>query len=369
MSNQSKTIPSLHGLRAISIVLVIVSHCFLHTRGQSAAAKALLALAGNGTVGVSIFFVVSGFLITLLLLRERCNAGQIDLSDFYLRRVFRILPAFVVYVAVVAVLTSAGVLSIPSQQFWHALTFTMDYVTEKNWFLGHVWSLSVEEQFYVIWPFLVVLCSRRVLTIITGSVIVLGPFIRILDRIVLPGTRFEIEYMGHTRADMLMFGCLIALYFDDDRLRALLAKAIARGVPLMAALFLFIISPVIEMRFGGVYIKTIGYSLQGLSISFIMLYLVTRPEGDFGRLFNSKLAIRVGAISYSLYLWQEMFIGFREFSVAGSLMRIAGAFVAAEISYHFVETPLLRLKRRLSEERPRGSMLDETIAGQIAVDS
>ena len=369
MTSQSKTIPSLYGIRAISILLVVVSHCFLRTRGEGRAEKILLALAGNGTVGVSIFFVVSGFLITLLLLKERSHAGSVDLRDFYLRRVFRILPAFLIYIAVIAVLTLAGSLSVPWQQFWRALTFTMDYVPEKNWFLGHVWSLSVEEQFYLLWPLLLVLCSRRLLTVITGGIIVLGPLIRMLDRVVLPGTRSEIEYMGHTRLDMLMFGCLIALYFEEDWLRALLAKTNALAVPALSAVFLFLISPLIEMRFGGVYIKTFGYSLQGMTISFMMLYLITRPESLPGKVFNSRLVVHLGAISYSLYLWQELFIGFREFSVTITAIRVAAAFLLAEISYYFVEAPMLRMKRRVAGAQSAVLRFGRSISEQTLADS
>lgn len=369
MANQSKTIPSLYGLRAISILLVILSHCFLHARPHNLVTKLLLAFAGNGTVGVSIFFVISGFLITILLLKERSRFGSIDIPDFYLRRVFRILPAFLLYIWAIAGLASAGILAIPSQQFWHALTFTMDYVPEKNWFLGHVWSLSVEEQFYLIWPLLVVFCSRRVLAFIASAVVLLGPFIRMADRVLLPGTRSEIEYMGHTRADMLMFGCLIALYFEHDRLHSLLKKSNALGVPISSALFLFVISPLLELRFGGVYIKTIGYTLEGLSISFIVLYLVTRPYSIYGRVFNSKLAIHIGAISYSLYLWQELFIGFRQFNLVSTLLRVAAAFLIAEISYFFVESPMLRLKRRSSHKRPTAPPIGEMASPQVAMDT
>jgi len=369
MANQSKTIPSLYGLRAISILLVILSHCFLHARPHNLITKLLLAFAGNGTVGVSIFFVISGFLITILLLKERSRFGSIDIPDFYLRRVFRILPAFLLYIWAIAGLASAGILAIPSQQFWHALTFTMDYVPEKNWFLGHVWSLSVEEQFYLLWPLLVVLCSRMVLAFTASAVILLGPFIRMADRVLLPGTRFEIEYMGHTRSDMLMFGCLIALYFEHDRLHVLLKKGNSFGVPAFSAIFLFIVSPLLELRFGGVYIKTIGYTLQGLSISFIMLYLVTRPYSIYGRVFNSKLAIHIGAISYSLYLWQELFIGFRQLNLVSTLLHVAAAFLIAEISYFFVESPMLRLKRRSSHKRPTAPPIGEMASPQVAMDT
>lgn len=366
MASESMTIPSLYGLRALSILLVIASHCFLRTHETGLTSRILLALVGNGSVGVSIFFVLSGFLITLLLLRERDSRGKVRLADFYLRRIFRILPAFSFYIFIVAVLTAAGVLAIPSEQFWHAVTFTMDYVGQRDWFLGHVWSLSVEEQFYLIWPLLVILCSKRVLTYITSSVIVLGPVIRMADRVLFPGTRSQIEYMGHTRADMLMFGCLIALYFEHDRVARWLAQANAFRATALSAVFLFMLSPLLELRFGGVYIKTVGYTLQGITISCILLYLVAHPRGVCGSLLNSRLAAHIGAISYSLYLWQELFIGFRSFTFFETALRIGAAFLVAEFSYFFVEMPMLRMKRSLTRSPQAASVANQGMPGLVA---
>ena len=369
MTSTSTTIPSLYGLRAISILLVILSHCFLHARSNDPVSKLLLGLAGNGSVGVSIFFVISGFLITILLLKEQRPFGNINIPDFYLRRAFRILPAFLLYVMVIAVLASAGVLAVPSQQFWRALTLTMDYVPERNWFLGHIWSLSVEEQFYLLWPLLVVFCSRKSLLFIASASILLGPFIRMADRVLLPGTRFEIEYMGHTRADMLMFGCLIALYFEDDRLRAFVKRGSAVGVPVLSAIFLFLISPLLELWFEGVYIKTIGYTLQGVCIAFLLLYFVTTPESFAGRVFNSRPAVHIGTISYGLYLWQELFIGFRQYSFVGTALRVGAAFLAAEASYFLVESPALRFKRRFSHHRRVTAPVSEVTLCRAPVDA
>lgn len=365
----SDTIPSLYGLRALSIALVILSHVFLHARPHDGTSRVLLALAGNGTIGVSIFFVISGFIITLLLLRERERSGRISLSEFYVRRIFRILPAFLLYVGTIFVLTKASIIDVPATQFLRALTFTMDYVTTKNWFLAHVWSLSVEEQFYLIWPLLVVLYSRRVLAWIATSLIVLGPVLRMLDRALLPSTRFEIEYMGHTRADLLMFGCLIALWFEHERLARVLKKTDALCVPLFSAAFLFVISPLIELRFGGVYIKTIGYTLQGISIAFVMLYLIFRPRGFWGRIMNSKVIVHIGFISYGLYLWQQLFIGFRQFGFISALIRIAAAVVLAELSYLLVEHPMLQLRRRLSHRKPPVYAVSDSAPSQAIADA
>jgi peptidoglycan/LPS O-acetylase OafA/YrhL len=361
MSNALKRVPSLDGLRAVSVMLVIISHVFLRVRGHGVLATWLLALAGNGTVGVSIFFVISGFLITMLLIKEEVRYGSISLKDFYIRRAFRILPAFLAYVGVIWMLTATGTLDVQPRQFIRALTFTMDYGTGGSWYLGHMWSLSVEEQFYLIWPLIVVLLSQRALKRIALAVIVLGPFIRMADRILLPSTKSQIEYMGHTRADMLMFGCLVALLFDDDRFQVFLDKLDALKAPILCSLFLFLGSPTIELWLGGTYIKTLGYTLQGMSICVVMLYLIRHPETFSGKLFNTRIAIHIGTLSYSLYLWQELFFGPRDFKLRFIAMSFAFTFVAAEISFNLIEKPMLRLKRRFEHERVAGARIREAI--------
>jgi peptidoglycan/LPS O-acetylase OafA/YrhL len=361
MSNIAKRVPSLDGLRALSVLLVITSHCFLRVRGHGVLSTWLLALAGNGTVGVSIFFVISGFLITMLLIKEEVRYGTICLKDFYIRRAFRILPAFLTYVGIIWLLSATGVFDVQPRQFVRALTFTMDYGSNGSWYLGHIWSLSVEEQFYLIWPVVVVLLSQRALKRIAVAVIVLGPFIRMADRILLPGTKSQIEYMGHTRADMLLFGCLVALLFDNAQFHLFLEKMDALKVPVLCALFLFLGSPTIELWLGGTYIKTVGYTLQGISICVLMLYLIRHPESQSGTLFNTRIAVHIGTLSYSLYLWQELFFGPRDFQLRSIAIRFLLAFLAAELSFNLIETPMLRLKRRFEHDRVAGTQIREVI--------
>jgi peptidoglycan/LPS O-acetylase OafA/YrhL len=346
-----KRVPSLDGLRAISICLVLLSHVFLHAHPQNEMQGALLAIIGDGETGVSVFFVISGFLITLLLLKEKQVNGRISLAGFYVRRIFRILPAFILYIAVVAVIAKIGTIEVPHWQFLRALTFTMDYVTTKNWYIGHTWSLSVEEQFYLVWPLLAVLCSRRALTWIAASVIVLEPFIRMADRVLLPSTRYEIIYMFHTRADMLMFGCLVALLFENQQFIQASEIMFRKNGPAVAAIFLLIASPLLEWKFKGLYLHTIGYSLQGTSIALLMLFAIRRADTSLGRLLNAPMVVWVGVLSYSLYLWQELFIGFDTFSTERSLAGLILVVPVAAASYYLVEKPMLKVKSRFEEKR------------------
>jgi peptidoglycan/LPS O-acetylase OafA/YrhL len=346
-----KRVPSLDGLRAISICLVLLSHILLHAQPRNVFETNLLWIIGNGETGVCAFFVLSGFLITILLLKEKEANGRIRLFDFYLRRIFRILPAFLLYICVVAILARIGIISVPRWQFLRALSFTMDYVNVKSWWIGHTWSLSLQEQFYFAWPIVTIFCSRRTLTWIAAGIIVLEPFIRVADRIFAPWRKDEIFYMLHTRADMLMFGCLVALLFEERRFIEFTDMLFRRHLHVVAAIFLFIISPLIVWNVRGSYFLTVGYTLQGVCISLLLVFAIRRSDSKFGRFLNSPSIVWVGLLSYSLYIWQELFIGFDTFSTGRSALGILFVIPTAIASYYLVERPFLKVKHHFEKRR------------------
>ena len=115
----------------------------------------------HGRLGVQIFFVISGFLITSLLLREKESTGSISLKLFYARRTLRIFPAFYLFFITIAVLSYLRLIELPRYDLLHAATYTMNYSGNGTWWMGHLWSLSVEEQFYFVWPSLMFLIGTR----------------------------------------------------------------------------------------------------------------------------------------------------------------------------------------------------------------
>src|SRR5882757_2722259 len=153
-------IPSLDGLRALSIFLVLVLHSIQRIEITSPVSFLWVGIF-NGSTGVFIFFVISGYLISSLLLREHEKRGSISLRGFYFRRAMRILPPLYVYVRVLLLLGWAGRLPIFKLDIISALFFFHDYALSLMWPLEHFWSLSIEEQFYFIWPLLLLYCLRR----------------------------------------------------------------------------------------------------------------------------------------------------------------------------------------------------------------
>lgn len=155
-------IPCLDGLRAISILLVLGFHAS-GTEGFPSS-EWLRSLLRHGGVGVDVFFVISGFLITLLLFREQDRTGRISLCKFYIRRSLRILPAMFAYLAFVALLQAMGIASLSTIDWVVALTYTANFhgtFSHSAQPIEHLWSLSVEEHFYLIWPPILVLLGTK----------------------------------------------------------------------------------------------------------------------------------------------------------------------------------------------------------------
>ena len=197
-------IPSLDGLRAISILAVVVGHGVPIFGIQS-------HLMGHlGNFGVRVFFLISGFLITTLLLKEWDATGGISIKNFYIRRALRIFPAFYVYVGVVGVLAALGLIELYKGDMMHALTYTMNYHMKRAWYLNHIWSLAVEEQFYLLWPAALMLAGPRRGRMGVAAVLFLAPLIRLVMYF-----GFDASYtalMRHFQAvsDALATGCVWA---------------------------------------------------------------------------------------------------------------------------------------------------------------
>ena len=152
-------IKSLDGLRAISIFIVLAAHV---AETANLRHEPYTRFVSNvGSFGVKIFFVISGFLITTLLLAEERRNGRISLGMFYLRRAFRILPVAYLFVGVVAALMVMGRIVLPDHNLLYAVTFAMNMAPEGTWWTGHLWSLAIEEQFYLVWPVVFLLTGMR----------------------------------------------------------------------------------------------------------------------------------------------------------------------------------------------------------------
>jgi len=336
-------IPSLDGLRAISILLVVLGH--LSSRHQIPWSF----WSNYSNTGVRIFFVISGYLITQILLREQQRTATIDLKAFYIRRAFRIFPAALVFIGIIAVIK------------WHelhwyeigaALFYLANFGLKPRWFFGHLWSLSVEEQFYLVWPG-VLRRWRKQAVVILIAMIALAPCFGAL----LYHLRAPQEYFLTSPAvvDSIAAGCLLAIFAPRipkiPGYAALALLPVVVGVPLFpvnTSLMLFVLRP-----------------MMNLAIAGLLLYSVQSPP----RFLNIDPVCWVGRMSYSLYLWQQPFCFSPTMSWAYSPWLALGC---ACLSYYLVEQPMLRLRasykpvapsKRTAEEVPGSEPLPDLVSG------
>jgi len=345
-------IPGLDGLRGIAVLLVVLVHC-VQTPGFPQW-TALKGLAVHGAVGVEIFFVISGFLITTLLLREFERFGKVDLKRFYLRRSLRIIPAYLGLLAVVAIGQWLGKFKLESRDWIGAMTYTTNFLYHPKWALGHTWSLSIEEHFYLLWPFVLFawgpVGGRR-----TAVGCVVGCWLaRCFVALILPSLipHDEAAYCAamsetwtFTRLDTISMGCLLAVWIRDDFARAWLDR-LSRGEALGIALCLLCLS--IGLAPSAKYNLCIGYSLNGACIT-ILIWGLVRASGRWSWLLDSRILVIIGLGSYSIYLWQQVFINPQMSGWMHAFpQNVLLALGAAWLSFWLIEKPSASFKERFA---------------------
>jgi peptidoglycan/LPS O-acetylase OafA/YrhL len=341
-----RTIPSLDGLRAISIVLVLFGHLggtegFLVARHASA-----LYIA---QIGVRSFFVISGFLITSILLVEVEKSGRVALGSFYLRRICRLTPAFYVYLATVSIMNGLAHIGVPWRDIAMSGTYLINYVGDRSWWIAHAWSLGVEEQFYLTWPICLRFAGPRRVPIIAAVVIVAAPLLRTVSP---PSIR---AYALFTAGDAIAMGCLLACL--RQQLRKSKAFVVLTRVPQLLILCALTgcatIPAYLMFRFdrqGAIF--ALASSAVNLSIAMCILLLVEQPHTVAGVVFNCPAARLIGRASYSLYLWQQFFLNsdYRVF-VTRFPVNVICACAVAVVSYRFIEKPGIRFGLRFKRVR------------------
>lgn len=327
---------ALDGFRAVAVLCVIIAHAAIfpfgaHLQASGYAGETLFRLAATmGDLGVRLFFVISGYIITSVLLREEAARGQFSLRGFYLRRALRIVPPFACYLLVIWVLARSGQIVQPLDEMAKAALFTCNLEwADCSWFVGHSWSLAVEEQFYLIWPLLLLAVTgkARVLLIIAiGIALMLGAavgpapwhknclsFVSIALG-VIAALRPDWRLLLFSRPRPLFWMASVALYFTVGRMTDPAAAGMA--LPLLAAIIL----------------------LGGLALPMLT------------RMLNSAAMQTIGAMSYSLYLWQELFLGPQWTYPGGAWPTWTMALIplCAWASRRYVELPGIALGRKLS---------------------
>lgn len=239
-----------------------------------------------------------------------------------------------------------------------ALFFFHNYVPGAGWHLEHFWSLSLEEQFYFIWPFILILCLRRpgvagriLAARVAIGVILASPFVRVASFLV-HNPYIHNGYAFHIHADTLMFGCALALLEGTPRFENIYRSATRIWWIPPAVAF---VSECLGARFQHYWTYPVGFTIWSAAIAFFLLWCVRNPMSPVGRFLNARFIAHIGVLSYSMYLWQTLFLHDGNAQIFGQRLKFIGTFpvnwivivVVAELSRRFVELPSLRLRERL----------------------
>jgi peptidoglycan/LPS O-acetylase OafA/YrhL len=346
----------LDGLRGIAIILVLLIHVSGRPRG--------------GLLGVDIFFTLSGFLITTLLLEEWRVQTSISLRHFYLRRYFRLFPALAVLIAAYVLFVLAfsnGNNGMRLRGAGFAITYSANWVMAFNrpfpeWEIGHLWSLAVEEQFYLLWPVLLLLLLKSGLGLrgirwtVLGMILAVVAWRTFLDLHGVDDSR--LYFATDTRFDQLLVGCLAAILFVSREKGRGGSRVLMLG-GLAGALFL--VWRIFEANLRSAWSFKIGLTLFAAATALLIYACVTESFPLLKRVLSARWLVFVGIISYSLYLWHisSSLLLARLTHLNGwpsAVAEVAFAFLAACASYYLVELPFLR--RRRAHERLRSTKVD-----------
>ncbi len=336
----------LDGYRGLAVSAAIISHIFF---GQDI----FLSRLFSGSWGVTFFFVISGFLITTLLLREKAITGQISVQNFYIRRAIRIFPVAYIFLIFIYLLNTPLGLDIASNEFIAAGTYTKNLPipgTYDSWQLAHFWSLAVEEQYYL-WAPIVLLAGYRRFATVALLTIIFAHITTYLYFAQFPNsTVFRFAHKLLHPQVLILIGSLGAiLLFKMPKLQPVIGTT--------GCLCLLITS----MIFSAGLVTLIPDLFRSLLTSTILILLITASTGSqrnaFISIINSPLLSQIGIYSYSLYIWQQLFTfktiitipqeWHSDLQTIINLLFLAGA---SFLSYHIIELPLMKWRKNFDSE-------------------
>jgi len=354
-------VPELDGTRGLAILLVMGNHLPF---GQHR------SLLPGGFVGVDLFFALSGFLITTLLVQEFDRTGSIRLGRFYLRRALRLGPALIAML--IAIGLSGFLIYDPgrAREIGFDALIALSYIS--NWYrifspnqlglFAHTWSLSVEEQFYLLWPLILVLLLRR--STRRRSIIFMAAAATLLSWLVNVYLALHLAQWHRyihlcfgldSRGGALMIGCILGIILSSGLLNESARKILQKQLVILAplSLVLLVAYAIFSGSIGRAFFY-FGFAVVSLLAGILILDVQISPASRFKQLMRMKWLVWVGSVSYGLYLWHwPIFFGMSRFGCSGWTVLFIGGpltFLFVLISYYRLEKPVLELKKRFTSD-------------------
>src|SRR5450432_1520093 len=368
--SRMERVPEIDGLRALAALSVFAHHVF--------GSPAIVRVTGAGWIGVDLFFVISGYLITTILLGMRDVPHYF--KTFYMRRTLRILPPYYAFFLLcfgfAIVFARWGNYHLSAKLWLAYALYGTSLIVTQHWYGGAVsrlpppvraievtWSLSIEELFYLLWAPAVRFLTRQQLRVLVLVIIFLAPVVRWYVH--APGERMEYFFFP-ARIDTLAFGALLALFGDRVRLSPVRGWIVLLSLAISASFLLLIYAPEYNQFFA-----VFGYTVIGLSMALLLAYVLARASTRnwLCRFLRSPALVKLGSISYMFYLLHLFVIMSFRLLFANILVdhwawnrtlqlvaSLAVTVLASALSWKFFESPILRLKSHFEiDRRSRGN--------------
>lgn len=350
-NGENHYIPSLDGFRALSIAIVFIGHSFRN-------------LPIPGGLGVTIFFFISGYLITTLLIREFQKTGTVDFKAFYVRRLYRLMPPLlitmffgVVFVALGWAEGTLDPMALISQLFFFYNYWDTHHVNDGVSGLGILWSLSVEEHFYLIFPGLFLISMRKewnVIWLVYAAIAIL--IWRTVKFSVLGATEWEIYALTDTRIDSIIWGCFLAVllnefkFIENKKYEQYYFGGFCFGASIIV-LTLFVRDDLFR--------SSVRYTLQGVAFVPIFVYALTAEKSILYKIMNFPWIRKIGIYSYTIYLIHYVILNALNFNSVFQNVAYTALFAAivsiiyAAIVNQFIELPIKRWRQQKQEPVPK----------------
>jgi peptidoglycan/LPS O-acetylase OafA/YrhL len=342
--NTSAYLPSLDGLRGVSILIVLLAHLGFEN-------------IVPGGFGVTIFFFISGYLITNLLIDEYLVTGRISLKLFYLRRILRLYPSLLIMIVCFTLYNFFNNRFINAREILAVMFYYENYYgfyTKSVQSFSTLWSLSVEEHFYLVFPFIFILLFNIPKKLMTVLIVLIfaALFFRCIGE--LTNTKEDAEWycylLTQCRFDSILYGCLASLFLYLDTKGRYIA-VISNKMTFIGALLIIGLCLLIR---NDVFRNTLRFSLQGISLFVLVPAIVNIGSyKNVNMLLSNKVIVFIGKLSYSIYLFHELAIiivsplqanGHNVLFILAAA-GLTGLFAMA--SYYIIERPLGKIRKRL----------------------
>lgn len=334
-------IKGFNGIRGIAVLMVLVTHFKL---SNYLLYEIDITSIYHGTTGVYIFFCLSGFLITYILIKEFEKTKTLNIKNFLIRRALRLLPVMIAYCLVLLLLMSFGYIETNIPSLIYAITYTTNFSLRKHYspLLYHFWSLSVEEHFYLFYPLFFKLKSKIKILIILGVLIIISLIVKVLQvNYILYVKQLTDNYRWTIPAILpILTGAFMALSITYPKVK----QFIENNKFLLLAMGFILFSS--EVLIHTIYFKKLGlnYLFQSIGIAFILTFVFIHQKSIIVKILEFPPLTFIGKISYGLYIWHMLFSDLVVKNIISLPIGVISSFFVSILSYYTIERYFLQKK-------------------------